>query len=66
MKCAKCGMSATIYNKSGVPVCSKHKNENISSPECPDCGGLMQIRNGKYGAFWGCTNYPNCVGIKKV
>jgi ssDNA-binding Zn-finger/Zn-ribbon topoisomerase 1 len=20
----------------------------------------MQLINGKFGKFWGCTNYPNC------
>ena len=24
------------------------------------CGTRMKLRTGKYGNFWGCTNYPNC------
>ena len=31
-----------------------------SSVKCPLCGGFMVRRNGKNGAFWGCSNYPNC------
>lgn len=27
------------------------------SPACPKCGGEMQERRGKYGRFWGCTNF---------
>ncbi len=27
---------------------------------CPDCGSELHIRNGKKGAFLGCTRYPEC------
>lgn len=27
---------------------------------CPECGGKLRERNGKYGKFYGCSNYPNC------
>ena len=27
---------------------------------CPRCGGTLVHRQGKYGAFWGCCNYPEC------
>ena len=32
---------------------------------CPDCGNILVIRNGKYGEFVSCSNYPNCKFIKK-
>src|SRR6476620_11126082 len=26
---------------------------------CPDCGtGTLRKRNGKFGDFWGCSNFP--------
>ena len=31
-----------------------------SSVKCPRCGAPMFLRNGKNGAFWGCSNYPDC------
>lgn len=31
---------------------------------CPNCGKPMAIRKGKYGAFWGCTGYPDCKTIE--
>ena len=31
-----------------------------SSVKCPLCGASMFLRKGKNGAFWGCSNYPNC------
>ena len=31
--------------------------------KCPDCGKPMVIRDGKYGKFLGCSDYPNCKKI---
>lgn len=32
---------------------------------CPKCGGTLVERNGKYGKFIGCSNYPKCRHIVK-
>ena len=32
---------------------------------CPECGGDLVIRTGKYGKFVSCSNYPTCKYIKK-
>lgn len=32
---------------------------------CPRCRGNLVRRHGKYGDFWGCSNYPKCKFIKK-
>ncbi|CEJ69903.1 DNA topoisomerase 1 [Chryseobacterium oranimense G311] len=32
-------------------------NKNIV---CPNCGGNLIERSGKYGSFLGCSNYPGC------
>ena len=34
--------------------------------KCPCCGGNLVTRQGKYGAFLGCENYPKCKYIKNV
>lgn len=33
---------------------------------CPICGGLLQVRYGKHGPFFGCCNYPDCRFTKKI
>lgn len=33
---------------------------------CPECGGQLNQRNGKYGAFLGCANFPNCRYTQQV
>jgi hypothetical protein len=38
-----------------------YKRKNIvNSPECPQCGGNLGVREGPYGNFYGCSNYPKC------
>lgn len=32
----------------------------LSSGICPECGGNLIERRGKYGTFYGCSNYPKC------
>lgn len=42
------------------------KKEPIKTGEvCPDCGGDLVKRNGKFGEFTACSNYPTCKYIKK-
>jgi hypothetical protein len=33
---------------------------------CPQCGGELRERKGKFGAFIGCTNYPDCRYTREV
>lgn len=28
--------------------------------KCPKCDGVLHLIKGKYGEFYGCTNYPSC------
>lgn len=37
-----------------------HMKALIRSGICPRCGGQLVERNGKYGKFIGCSNYPKC------
>src|SRR5574344_1490491 len=39
---------------------AKEVNATINSGVCPKCGGHLVQRNGKYGIFFGCSNYPKC------
>ena len=34
--------------------------QKIRQGICPKCGGKLILKNGKYGAFYGCSNYPKC------
>lgn len=42
------------------------KREHMSKDKCPKCGASMYLREGKYGKFYGCSNYPKCNGTRKI
>lgn len=59
--------NSTVVDKEEM---RKH-NENVNARKfrtqsyirngiCPECGGKLVIRNGKFGPFYGCSNYPKC------
>lgn len=40
---------------------TRKKIDNIiRAGKCPKCGGQLVQRNGRYGSFYGCSNYPYC------
>lgn len=41
------------------------KEVKKSGNVCPECGGALVIRQGRFGTFEGCENYPECKYIKK-
>ena len=41
------------------------KQAEETGENCPECGSPLVIRNGKYGKFTACSNYPTCKYIKK-
>lgn len=36
------------------------RERKIESLICPKCNSNLVIRNGQYGQFYGCSNYPQC------
>ena len=51
----------TISNQNSKRPMDANQVNLKDLPECPSCKkGRLQQRNGKFGAFLGCTNYPSC------
>jgi DNA topoisomerase I len=44
----------------------KIEPEIIEGRTCPECDSALQIRQGRYGKFIGCTNYPKCKHIEPL
>jgi DNA topoisomerase-1 len=40
--------------------------EKVEGRQCPECGGDLLVRNGRYGKFLGCANYPDCRHIEPL
>lgn len=50
-----------------VHVEAIHAKQNaIKAGVCPRCGGKLVERNGRYGKFMGCSNYPKCRYVQKM
>lgn len=58
--CVHCGGAATRFNPSKQPVCKKHAHLTPKEIHCPECGFPMDVKQGKYGYFWGCRGFPGC------
>ena len=59
-----------FYDKFAPIMDDALKNMEKKQPEetgevCPECGGNLVIRKGKYGEFVACSNYPKCKYVKK-
>lgn len=48
-----------------VKQVQKEKFSNYDKNACPLCGGTLVKREGKYGKFIGCSNYPKCRYTRK-
>ncbi len=43
-----------------IKMAKKDREESEMSKMCPRCGGKLVQKNGKFGLFYGCSNYPKC------
>lgn len=45
---------------------AKHDLDVIEGRNCPECGGALKIKHGRFGKFIGCGNYPKCKHIESL
>lgn len=43
-----------------MAAAKEQRDLKIRKGICPQCGGRLLRRKGKYGEFYGCSNYPYC------
>lgn len=61
----------TEFYQKFEPLLENAKENMVKIPpkptgeKCPDCGHDLVFRNGRYGEFVACSNYPECKYIKK-
>ena len=60
--CERCNIGKSDKIESEIPKYTSQKSEAQIQENivCPQCGGNLSIKKGKYGKFYGCSNYPNC------
>lgn len=56
-----------VDNKTHIQNLRKAKTKSAKiTGICPKCGGKLVKRSGKYGSFYGCSNYPDCKFIINI
>ena len=60
--CPKCGTGLLV--KTGDAWRCRDCEAKIAG--CPACNGWLEERMGKYGRFYGCSNYPECRYKQKI
>ncbi len=56
---ADCHMNQKVFEHLGKEMAAGG-GEVPGGRDCPRCGGTMVKRKGRYGAFWGCSGFPDC------
>lgn len=54
------GAMARLEHKQRVAAYKAEQERTQQQKICPYCNGALVLRNGKYGGFYGCSNYPKC------
>ena len=51
----------------GDKIVVKEKKKEFAPEDvsCPKCNAKMVLRNGKFGEYYACSDYPNCFGNRK-
>ena len=63
---ADCYMNQKVYEELGKIQVTEEKETQEKQVSCPLCGNEMVKRKGKYGVFYGCSQYPRCRGTQKA
>lgn len=54
---------STVFEEASLNMIKKEPEK--TGEKCPICGSDLVVRNGKYGKFVACSNYPTCKYIKE-
>ena len=57
--------STKAVDKNGKVVTAENTAPELAGFKCELCGGEMVIRNGRFGSFYACENYPTCTFTKQ-
>ncbi len=47
-------------------VVEKKPDVVVDGMECPECGGKVLLKKGRYGEFYACERYPECKYTKQI
>ncbi len=53
-------------NESLGPLIFPKKEDGSDPRACPSCDGRLSLKTGRFGAFIGCSNYPDCKHTRQL
>lgn len=62
----ECKNTREVTKKSSEGGEGESEKETEEIPPCELCGKEMALKKGRFGAFYGCTGYPECRNIRKI
>ena len=66
----ECKTTREVSSKKSADGQTSENGETASETEeiavCELCGKDMALKRGRFGAFYGCTGYPDCKNIRKI
>ncbi len=64
----KCKYSRPLETKNGTDSDGQDSNGEIEGvgEKCDKCGGEMKLKEGRFGKFLACSNYPECKNTKPI
>ena len=51
------------WTRTGRPVVETWPEEPLT---CPDCGGDVMLKSGRFGPYFGCSSYPKCSFVSNL
>ncbi len=66
----KCKYSRPLENKLGegesIEGQEGSDGSEVAAEKCDKCGGDMKLKEGRFGKFFACSNYPECKNTKAI
>jgi len=64
---AGCDGIVNVSVEDGKVIPKSRESKIDENVKCPECGaGMVPRPDGKFGPFYSCSNYPKCLGKKKM
>ena len=60
------GREKRLEHKERIMAVKEEKIAAAENKQCPYCKSQLVLRKGKYGEFYGCSNFPACKYTQKI
>ncbi len=62
----ECTFTRSLNGTPEEAAADSSAQEEVAGRNCPDCGNPLNVKQGRYGKFIGCSNYPSCKHVESL